>query len=101
MTHLLVLGSRNEALLLFHDLNNLHPFLNFTIEKEKDNNLQFLDILLERCSSAFLTCINRKPPFTGLYRSWDPFAPKSRKVNLNKCLTFRALKICSGSKIKS
>ena len=32
--------------------------------------------------------------------SRDTFAPKSRKVNLIECLTFRALKICS-DKIKS
>ena len=33
--------------------------------------------------------------------SWDAFAPQSRKVNLIKCLTFRALKVCSDNKIKS
>ena len=36
-----------------------------------------------------------------MYLSWDAFAPKSRKVNLIKCLTFRALKICSDNRIKS
>ena len=36
----------------------------------------------------------------GLYLSWDAFAPKSRKANLIKCLTFRALKILS-DKIKN
>ena len=45
--------------------------------------------------------IYRKPMFTGLYLSWDAFAPKSRKVNLIKCLTFRALEICLNNKIKS
>ena len=35
-----------------------------------------------------------------IYLSWDVFAPKSRKVNLIKCLTFRALKICSDNRIK-
>ena len=51
--------------------------------------------------SAFLTCLCRNLMFTGLYLSWDAFAPKSRKVNLIKCLIFRALKICSDTKIKS
>ena len=32
---------------------------------------------------------------------WDAFAPKSRKVNLIKCLTLRTLKICSDNRIKS
>ena len=52
-------------------------------------------------SFAFVTSIYRKPKFTGLYLSWDAFAPKSRKVNLIKYLTFRALKICSDNKFKS
>ena len=71
------------------------------MEEEKDNKLPFLDVLVERCSSAFLTCIYRKPTSTGLYLIWDDLAPKSRKVSLIKCLTFSALKICSDSKIKS
>ena len=79
----------------------LHPSLTFTMEEEKDNKLPFLNVLVKRCSFAFLTYIHRKPTFTGLYMSLDAFAPKSRKVNLMKCLTFRVLKICSDSKIKS
>ena len=50
---------------------------------------------------AFVTSLYRKPTFTGLYLSWNAFAPKSRKVNLIMCLTFRILKICSDNKIKS
>ena len=87
--------SRNEA------LNDLQPSLIFTMDEEKDNKLPFLDVLVGRRSFAFVTCIYRKPTFTGLYLSWDAFAPKSRKVNRIKCLTFRALKICSDNNIKS
>ena len=71
------------------------------MDEEKDNKLPFLDALVECCSFAFVTCIYRKPTFTGLYLSWDAFVIKSRKLNLIKCLTFRALKICSDNKIKS
>ena len=35
------------------------------MEEAKDNKLQFLDVLVERHSSAFLTCIYRKPGLTG------------------------------------
>ena len=45
-------------------------------------------------------CNIYKPTFTGLYLSWDAFAPRSRKLNLIKCLSFRALNICSDSKIE-
>ena len=47
-----------------------------------------------------MTSIYRKPTCTGLYLSWDSFTPKSRNVNLIKCLRFRALMICSDCKIK-
>ena len=94
-------SSRNEALSFFQQLNDLHPSLTFTMDEEKDNQLLFLDVLVERRLFVFITSIYRKPTFTGLYLSWDAFAPKSRKVNLIKCLTFRALKICSDNKIKS
>ena len=71
------------------------------MDEKKDNQLPFLGVLVELRSFAFVTSIYRKPTFTGLYLSWDAFAPKSRKVNLIKCLTFSALKICSDNRIKS
>ena len=70
------------------------------MEEENGNKLQFLDVLVERNEPVFLTSIYRKPTFTGLYLSWDTFAPKSTKLNLIKCLSFRALNICSDSKIE-
>ena len=92
-------SSRSEALKFFPKLNNLQLSLAFTMEEEKNNTLPFLDVLIEREESAFLTSIYRKPKFTGLYPSWDAFAPKSRKLNLIKCLSFRALNTCSDIKI--
>ena len=93
-------SSRNDALLFFDKLNDLHSSLSFTMEEENDNKLPFLDVLVERCDFSFLTSVYRKPTFTGLYLSWDSFAPRSRKVNLIKCLSFRAVSICCDSKIE-
>ena len=94
-------SSRNEAVTFFQCLNDLHPPLTFTMDEEKDNKLAFLGVLVERRWFALVTCIYRKPTFTSLYLSSDAFGPKSRKVNLIKCFTFRALKIYSDNKIKS
>ena len=93
--------SRNEDFSFFQRLNDLHPSLTFTMDEENDNQLQFLDVLIEGRSFGFVTSIYRKPTFTGLFLSWDAFAPKFRKVNLIKCLIFRAVKICSDNRIKS
>ena len=71
------------------------------MDEEKDDKLPFLDVLVEHHSFAFVTCIYRKPIFTGLYLSWDGFAPKSRKINLIESLTLMALKICLDDKIKN
>ena len=67
------------------------------MEGEKSNKLPFLDVLVERGESPFLTSVYKKPTFTG---SWDAFAPMSRKLDLIKCLSFRALNISCDSKIK-
>ena len=63
-------SSRSEALKFFHKLNDLHPSLSFTMEEENSNKLPFLDVLVERSESVFLTSIYRKHTFTGLYLSW-------------------------------
>ena len=93
-------SSRSEALNFFHKLNDLYPSLSFTMEEENSNKFAFLDVFVERSELVFLISIYWKPTFTGLYLSWDAFPSKSRKLNLIKCLSFRALNICSDSKIE-
>ena len=87
--------SRSDALKFFATLNRLHSSLSFTMEEENNGQLPFLDVLVERGDSSFLTSVYRKPTFTGLYLDWHSLAPKSRKLNLIKCLSCRALNICS------
>ena len=60
-------------------LNLLHPALKFTVEKEQNNFLNFLDVLVEKEGTEFLTSIYRKPTFTGQYIRWNSFSPKMRK----------------------
>ena len=83
----------------FDTLNRLHSSLSFTMEEESNGQLPFLDVLVERGDWSFLTSIYRKPTFTGLYLNWYSFVPKSRKLNLIRCLFYRALNICSECKI--
>lgn len=72
-------------------LNNMHPALNFTQEKEVDSSLSFLDILANRSLSGFVSFVYRKPTFTGLYTCWDSFYPMKRKINLIKTLAIGLL----------
>ena len=71
------------------------------MEEESNGQLPFLDVLVERGDSSFLTSVYRKRTFTGLYLDWHSFAPKSRKLNLIRCLSCRALNICSECKIEN
>ena len=63
-------------------LNLLHPALKFTVEKEQNNSLNFLNALVEKEGTGFLTSIYRKPTFTGQYIRWNSFSPKMRKITL-------------------
>ena len=82
-------------------LNLLHPALKFTVEKEQNNSLTFLDVLVEKEGTGFLTSVYRKPMFTGQYIRWNSFSPKTRKISLIKTLVHRALMICSKTKLGS
>ena len=93
--------SRGDALVFFDTLNQQHSSQSFIIEEEDKGQLPFLDVLVERCDSSFFTSIYRKATFTGLYLDWHSFAPKSRKLNLIRCLSYRVLNICSDCKIEN
>ena len=82
-------------------LNLLHPALKFTVEKEQNNSLNFLDVLVEKQGTGFLTSIYRKLTYTGQYICWNFSSPKTRKINLIKTLDHRALLICSKTKLDS
>lgn len=81
----------------FNVLNNLHPALQFTVERENDGRLPFMDVLVQRTEGHLLRSVYRKPTFTGLYTRWDSFAPTQQKISLLKSLVSRAKKICSES----
>ena len=80
-------------------LNSLHPSLRFAYEKESNHSLPFLDVLVERHDSEFLTSLYRKPTFTGQYLRWNSFSPQKWKINLIGTLVHRAFMICSKSKL--
>ena len=80
-------------------LNSLHQSLSFTHEKEVNGKLPFLDVLVEKSNTKFLTSVYRKPSFSGQYNCWNSFGPKRRKNNLIVTLVHQALAYCSPSKL--
>ena len=59
-----IFGSELECDRFHVNLNQLHQALKFTVEKEKSNSLNFLDVSMEKGATGFLTSIYRKPKFT-------------------------------------
>ena len=94
-----IFKTESECDTFLKHLNSLHPALQFTFEKEENDSLQFLEVLVEKPNTGFLTSAYRKPTFTGQYIGWNSFCPKQREVNLVKTLVHRAFMICSKSKL--
>ena len=85
-------GSETEDGEFFSHLNNMRTAF---LLRRRIILLLFLDVLMCKETSVFLTTVYRKPNFTGLYIQWDSFCPQKRKINLIKTLTHRALMMCS------
>ena len=80
-------------------INSCHPSINFTMDKEQDCKLSFLDVNIERTStetcSTFVTSVYRKPSFSGLGTSFYSFVPFMYKINAIFTLVHRAFQLSS------
>lgn len=93
-------GDKHEAIKFFDQLESLHPSLGFTVKKESNGSLPFLDIFVERSGNVISTSVYQKPTFSDLYTDWKSLVPKSRKINLLSTLVYRALVIYSPEKLE-
>jgi hypothetical protein len=76
-------------------LNLQHKNISFTMEKENNGVLNFLDVKVTLDNGNFILTSYVKPTNKGLYMFWNSFLPINFKLNLFKCLAFRSFKICS------
>ena len=60
-----IFGLEDEGTSFVDVLNSMHSTLKFTFEKEQNDQLPFLDVLVEKSNEEFLTSVFRKPTFTG------------------------------------
>ena len=89
-----VFSYESQCNVFLDKLNSLHPSLHFTFEKKSNCSLPFLDVLVEKLSSRFITSIYCKPTFTGQCIRWNSFSPQKRKIHLIMTLSHRTLSIC-------
>ncbi|CAI2738933.1 unnamed protein product [Dicrocoelium dendriticum] len=80
--------------------NRAHGSLQFTYEKELNDQLPFLDVLLtRRADGSIQRQVYRKKTWSGQYTNFHSFVPLRYKRNLIRCLTTRAHRICSEDKL--
>ena len=73
-------------------LNAQHPSIQYTMEKECNNKIAFLDTLLDK-NHKFKVSVFHKKTYTGLLTNFLSFIPYTYKVNLIKCLIDRIYNI--------
>ena len=79
-------------------MNSKHRNIKFTVEREENDSLSFLDINIFRDNGKFQTSVYRKPTFSGVLTNFESFLPISYKYNLASTLLHRGFLICSSYK---
>ena len=76
-------------------LSSKYPNIKFSVEKEEDGNLPFLDINIFHEKDKFATNVYRKKTFSRVYTNFKSFIPETYKVGLIKSLLFWCFSFCS------
>ena len=88
--------NEQDSIIFLKFLNNKHPNIKFTIEKQINDSMAFLDV--------FISCINKqnltlqtyhKSTYTELLLNFKSFTSFSYKISLIKCLIDRSFKVCN------
>ena len=88
-------GNEKDAENFFEFLNCQHKSIKFTLEKESNKFLSFLDALIKNEGNCFSTSVYRKKTSVGLFTQFNSFTPISYKIGLVRCLIYRAFKMSS------
>ena len=76
-------------------LSSKHPNINFSLEKENEGRLSFLDVNIFREKGKFVTNVYKKKTFSSVYTNFDSFIPEAYKTGLIKSLLSRCFNLCS------
>ena len=73
---------------ILNKLNNYHLNINFTFELDKNNEINFLELLIKRVGKNKLkTSVYRKPTSTDIYINWNARAPTEWEIRTLRNLT--------------
>ena len=83
-----------DSLIFFNFLNQRHPNIKFTIEKQINHSIAFLDVFISGTNNQNLKLQPyRKSTNTGLLLNFKSFTSFSYKISLIKCLIDRSFYI--------
>ena len=92
----IIINEKNQAEIILEFLNKQHKTIKFTMEKESEKILNFLDVKIKRNDDfTFSTSTYHKPTFTGVMLNWNSLTSIKYKKGLISCLLDRSNKICS------
>ena len=76
-------------------INNYHPNLKFTIEREEEASLPFLDMRITREGGRLTSSWYTKPTDTGLTMNYHALAPRKYKKSVVSGIVHRIFNACS------
>ena len=89
----------SDAMKFLQTLNSSSNVLKFTIEKEADNKIPFLDVLIQKSDHGLQFALYKKTTNTGRYLPSDSHSPARYKKAAIRNLIFRAHRICSSPEL--
>ena len=85
-----------DSLNFLNFLNKRNPNIKFTIEKQINHSIAFLDVIISGINNQNLTLQTyHKSTYTGLTSTFKSFTSFSYKISSIKCLMDRLFKICN------
>ena len=88
--------NEQDSLNFLNFLNKKHPNIKFTIEKQINHSIAFLDVFISGINNQNLTLQTyHKSTYTGLLLNFKSFTSFSYKISLIKCLIDSSFKICN------
>ena len=88
--------NKQNSLNFLNFINNRHTNIKFTIEKQINYSIAFLDIFISGINNQNLTLQTyHKSTYIGFLLHFKSLALFSYEISLIKCLTNRSFKICS------
>ena len=86
---------QEDVQILLDHMNSIQPSIQFTMEKEQDNKLPFLDVLVTCTEQEFRSSVYCAPTFTGQYLNFNSHHPYTVKKGIVRCLQHQAKTISS------